>query len=221
MTPDLIVTPVHRGLRRATWGVLSVATAGVIGLGAYSVWRAPKPARLPKLFESPAFSLAERSGRMMSNADLRGQVWVADFIFTSCAGPCPKMTQSMADLAHRFEAKDPLRFVSITVDPARDTPAVLAEYARSFGADPVRWYFLTGEETPLRALIVNGFHVSAIPNASAGGSPAIDPHQILHSNYFLLIDADGVVRGTYDGLDPERMQHLTQDIRELLAAGGR
>lgn len=207
-------------LRGATWGVLGAVTAAVLGIGGYKLLFTPPRSTLPQLYQTPDFTLMERAGRPFESRELRGKSWIADFIFTSCAGPCPRMTQAFADLIARLPMNDRLVFVTITVDPARDTPPVLASYAKAYNADPARWFFLTGEEASVRELIVRGFRMTVMPNMPNDREAPLDPHQILHSNYFLLVDAAGVVRGTYDGLDPERIRHLETDTLSLMKAGG-
>ncbi|HXZ44509.1 MAG TPA: SCO family protein [Syntrophobacteria bacterium] len=108
----------------------------------------------------PDFSLTERSGRNVTLADLRGKVWIANFIYTHCTDTCPLQSARIAKLQDDFVSEWDLRFVSITVDPMRDTPKVLAQYAARFGADPERWLFLTGEKQAIYALAQQGFHLS-------------------------------------------------------------
>lgn len=108
----------------------------------------------------PDFSLIERSGRHVALADLRGKVWIANFIYTHCTDTCPLQSARMAKLQDDFVGERDLRFVSITVDPMRDTPKVLGEYATRFGADPDRWLFLTGEKQAIYALAQQGFYLN-------------------------------------------------------------
>ncbi len=108
----------------------------------------------------PDFSLIERSGRHIALANLQGKVWIANFIYTHCTDTCPLQSARMAKLQDDFTGERDLRLVSITVDPARDTPKVLDEYAARFGADPDRWLFLTGEKQVIYALAQQGFHLS-------------------------------------------------------------
>ncbi len=108
----------------------------------------------------PDFSLIERSGRRVTLADLRGKVWIADFMYTHCTDTCPLQSADMARLQAEFSEEPDFRLVSLTVDPAEDTPAVLSEYAARFEADPERWLFLTGKKEALYALAQDGFHVS-------------------------------------------------------------
>ncbi|MEE8170421.1 MAG: SCO family protein, partial [Phycisphaerae bacterium] len=175
---------------------------------------------LPVLYELPAFTLTERSGAALSGRDLAGRVWIADFIFTFCAGPCPMMTQRMGELQASLADLEKLRLVSFSVDPLRDTPDVLTTYAKRFGADAERWLFLTcKDEQIIRDLAIDGFKLlarDATPDELEKGTDAI-----LHSTNFVLVDVLGRVRGFYDALEPASMEQLLSDARKLYDAGGR
>lgn len=123
----------------------------------------------------PDFSLTDRTQRTVTRADLLGTVWVANFIYTHCTDTCPLQSARMAALQRDFAEEPRLRFVSITVDPKRDTPAVLAKYAARYGADRDRWWFLTGHKQTIYALIQEGFRLSVEDPtdlaAPAAGSP--------------------------------------------------
>jgi protein SCO1/2 len=168
---------------------------------------------LPRLGTLPAFQLVERSGRPLTSASLRGKVWMADFIFTTCGGACPAMTARMARL--RGEVPDEVVFVSFTVDPVRDTPEALSRYAASFKADD-RWLFVTGPQKALYALSTEGFKLAAmeVPPAEqeAGGDGPF-----LHSSKFVLVDRLGEIRGYYDSTDEDEMKALVADLTRLRA----
>jgi cytochrome oxidase Cu insertion factor (SCO1/SenC/PrrC family) len=119
----------------------------------------------------PEFSLIERSGRRVDAAALRGNVWIADFIYTRCTDTCPLQSAQMARLQTEYRDDPDLRLVSITVDPERDTPQVLARYAARFGADPARWLFLTGEKTAIFRLAREGFRLGVEEPAGTEQSP--------------------------------------------------
>jgi cytochrome oxidase Cu insertion factor (SCO1/SenC/PrrC family) len=168
---------------------------------------------LRRINDIPPFILTERSGRTVTNQDLRGKIWVADFIFTTCPGPCPIVTAGMARVQQEV-ANDPrVQLVTFTVDPQDDTPAVLAAYANKFNADPNRWWFLTGDEKPLYDLIKNGFYQAVQDNHGQ----SLEPGQFLvtHSTRLALVDGDGVLRATYDGLTPEGRAALLDGIKTL------
>jgi protein SCO1 len=158
----------------------------------------------------PPFSLTERSGRRLSADDLRGHVWVADFIFTRCPDFCPALTTRMADVQRQLPpGDDPVRLVSFTVDPANDTPAVLSAYADRAGAG-ASWLFVTGPRESLAGLFRDGFKV-----AWADDGPAKTP--ITHSDRFVLVDRDLRIRGYYHGTDPDDVARLVRDAAALRA----
>lgn len=158
----------------------------------------------------PQFTLLRESGDTFSLSALKGRVWVADFIFTRCAGPCPRMTRRMAELQREFGAQANVRFVSISVDPEYDTPEVLREYANAHGADPAQWAFLTGDPDRIQKLSIEGFKLGL-------GTDDENEHFILHSTRFVLVDGKARIRGYYDESDPENMKKLVADIRKLAA----
>jgi protein SCO1/2 len=163
----------------------------------------------------PDFSFAERSGREVRLADLLEKVWVLDFIYTNCPDTCPLQTAQMKSLQDEFAAENDLRFVSITVDPARDTPAALAEYAARFKADAQRWLFLTGDKDAIYNLAQEGFHlaVAELPQQSAR-EPSAATHA--HSPRFVLIDRKAEIRGYYQAMDKQAVARLRRDLRRLL-----
>lgn len=166
-------------------------------------------ADLPALFDLPEFSLTDQGRRQVTRETLAGHVWIADFVFTRCPGPCPIMSGRMAELQKHFASDGELRFVSITVDPTYDTPEVLQDYARRYRADG-RWLFLTGPMEAVYDLSINGFKLGAPRSEPASGG------LITHSTKFVLVDRSGRVRGYYDGIDVESMDRLRADVRALL-----
>ena len=175
----------------------------------------------------PDFALVERSGRRVGLEDLRGMVWVANFIYTECAETCPLQSLEVARLQQEFAAA---RFASITVDPDHDTPAVLAEYARRYRADLERWLFLTGSKAAIYALARDGFKlgVTEIEATRAGRlgrsmtpAPAFASHGskglILHSPRFVLVDRSAHIRAYHRSDDPESLTRLRKNLRTLLA----
>jgi protein SCO1/2 len=165
---------------------------------------------LPVIATVPDFSLTEASGRTVTRADLAGKPWVADLVFTTCGGICPLMSASMARLVESTSSLPDVRFVSISVDPERDTPEALTAYAARYKADRDRWWFLTGDERSIRELAVQGLKLPV-----ADGDPAQGEDEILHSQRFVLIDGESRVRGTYDVRDQEAMFRLRGDLERL------
>lgn len=160
---------------------------------------------LPILGTVPAFTLIERSGTTLGSTDLEGHVWVANFIFTRCPDVCPALTARMAEL-QRASAID-VRLVSFSVDPEHDTPAVLTDYAKRFGAGG-HWLFLTGARVTVATLLRDGFHV-----AYADDGPPTSP--ITHSDRFVLVDQQLRIRGYYHGNDGDDLRRLTRDAASL------
>jgi len=231
------------------WGVgVLVALVGV-GLGLrVSFENTSRQAGhdLPRLWEVPDFALIERSGQSVTRADLHGKVWIASLIFTRCVEECPLVSSHMARLQDVFTAEPDVRLVSITVDPAYDTPEVLTRYAQSFAAQPQRWLFLTGDKATIYRLVREGFRLglmdpqesvksSAVPEAGRGRhalwqllTPASalahgDGHAhdeaqraITHSARLVLVDRQGQVRHFYNIADQSTLRRLPSDVRLVL-----
>src|SRR2546422_11578573 len=133
------------------WSGLLVVVAGIVlaFLLAHLKLRMLLGKPLPVYGQVADFTLTNQNGRVVTLADLRGKVWVADIIFTRCPGPCLKMTRQMSELQAALPANAPVELVSLTADPAYDTPEVLKRYGERFGATPDRWQLLTGKKTDL------------------------------------------------------------------------
>jgi protein SCO1/2 len=163
--------------------------------------RAP---RLPDYGPVPAFQLTDQSGAVFDSAKtLGGRVWVADFFFTNCPGPCPRMSSQMHQVQTALEGTG-ARLVSITVDPARDTPDVLAAYAAHFEARPGAWYFLTGPRAALQHLSKDVFKLGDVDGS------------LEHSTRFALVDQQSQIRGYYLTSEPDAIPRLIADARVLL-----
>lgn len=174
------------------WAVALAIGMPILGVSLVSIKAGYESRGRESLGSVPSFALVERNGSGVRREDLLGKVWVASFIFTRCEGVCPMLNKKMEELQTEF-GKDPhFRMVSFSVDPENDTPEVLAEYAPRFHASP-SWLFLTGERSELKDLLQNGFHVM-MP-----GFETRDVGMITHSNKFVLVDRNGVIRGLYDG----------------------
>ena len=162
------------------------------------------PETLPVIKKLPAFTLTSDKGTPFSPEELAGKVWVADFIFTSCPGPCPIMTRNMAGVAETLKMISDVSFVSISVDPETDTPEVLAKYGAQHGADPARWHFLTGTPEAIQSVAAEAFMVGAID----------DP--MIHSSKFCLVDRAGRIRGYFTGTDEDDIDRLITAVHQLL-----
>jgi protein SCO1/2 len=184
--------------------VLAALLLAAAGSALARDWPAP-PIDLGPL---PDFALTGHTGRAVTRADLLGSVWIADFIFTRCAGQCPLLSGRMAALQERFAEAPGVRLVSFTVDPDYDTAERLAAYAAHWGAREGRWDLLTGPKEAVRSLILTGFQLAV----SDEGTPE---EPIAHSVRLALVDAAGRRRGYYDATDEQAMERLYHDARAL------
>ena len=205
--------PRARSLRLQA-AVLGVVLA-VAGLSLVALRLARPAPPLPIVGEVPAFSMRDQRERAVTERSLRGAVSVVDFFFTSCPVACPRLTGRMAELGKQLaarggEARSRVRLVSITVDPETDTPAKLMEYARRYQADDDRWWFLTGEVGQLSRVVVDGFKVSY-----QKADPAMGINEIMHGNWFVLVDAGGRIRGYYLSDEADRLRDLVNDAERL------
>ncbi len=166
------------------------------------------PAVLPKHWTLPDFALTERTGQTVHLADLGGKVWVADFFYTTCPGPCPMLSSRLSDVQKALGDQAGVRLVSISVDPEKDTPDVLKIYAERFKAGE-HWLFLTGQKDAIYTLARDGFKLPIAEAAPEGGL-------IIHSTRLILVDKAGAVRGFYEGASETGVQELVRDIRRLL-----
>lgn len=155
------------------------------------------------------FSFLERNGQKIERKDLLGKIWIADFIFTRCGGPCPLITSRMSAL--QKELLPAVQFVSFTVDPTYDTPRILARYAESYGAEKDRWYFLTGDKKELYQLIRGSFYIGIEENKAAKN---ID-EEFIHSLHFVLVDPKGQIRSYYIATDPDDLKRIPRDVKML------
>jgi len=190
------------------WGFV----IGIVTLTAIRPLLRHVPEPPPVLFPLPAYSLTDQDGKPFGSAELRGQVYIVSFFFTSCRSICPAVMHGMARLQEGYADRkiQGIRLVSISVDPEHDTPEVLRDYASRLKVDPARWTLLTGDTERVRAIVVDGFKtpMDAIPESGA------TPMDIAHTGKVALVDGQGNVRGFYDtndmGLDEvfNRAQHV-------------
>jgi cytochrome oxidase Cu insertion factor (SCO1/SenC/PrrC family) len=156
----------------------------------------------------PAFELTNQDGQPFGSTQLLGKIWIADFIYTTCPGPCPMISSRMSELQKPLEKTD-VRLVSFTVDPTRDTPQVLRGYAEKLQAEPGRWDFLTGPQSTIYDLSRNGFKLAISDGSEEKGLP-------VHSTRLILVDRHGEVRGYYDAAEADGMTKLLADTNHLL-----
>ena len=156
----------------------------------------------------PAFQLVNQNGQPFGSAQLAGKIWIADFIYTTCPGPCPMISSRMSELQKPLEKSD-VRLVSFSVDPEKDTPQVLRGYAEKLQADPARWDFLTGPKSAIYKLSHDGFKLAVSDGSDERGIP-------VHSTRMVLVDRHGQIRGYYDATEADAVTKLLADTNHLL-----
>ena len=159
---------------------------------------------LPVIGKIPSFHLVDQNDDMFTLQNMEGKVWLADFIFTTCAGPCPIMTERMKTVQKDFKDYENMRFVSFTVNPDYDTPEILSDYADRNRIDTSTWSFVTGNYEDIQSLVGEGFKMGDVEEI------------VFHSTQFALVDDKGIVRGYYSGTEPSEHISLKRDIRYLL-----
>lgn len=152
----------------------------------------------------PEFMLINQDGKNFGSADLRGKIWIADFIYTTCPGPCPMISNRMSELQEPLKKTD-VHLISFSVDPAKDTPQVLRGYAEKLGAESGRWDFLTGPQSTIYNLSRNGFKLAV---GEEKGVP-------IHSARMILVDRHGAIRGYYDAAEADAVTKLVADTTHL------
>jgi protein SCO1/2 len=216
--------------QKIEWLVWSGLVLIIAFIGGAFLWSRFKPSpasadkSLPVLGQLPDLTLTNQNNQPISLADLRGQIWVADIIFTRCPGPCAKMTRHFTELQSELPADKPVKLVTLTSDPEYDQPPVLKKYAERFGAVANRWWFLTGDKPQIRRLAVNDFKFVVVEKKRE--EREIPEDLFIHSTWFVLVDQKGRVRGWtdaeghlhayYDSEDPAARKQILAGIKELL-----
>lgn len=197
---------ISQKLSRTMW--IGVGLLLVILCASYVLSRLEprRPARTsPRVLGQVAdFTLTNQAGKAVTLADLRGHVWVADIIFTTCPGPCPRMTKQLSELQDALPPSSQARLVTLTTDPGNDTPAVLKAYGERFGANPERWLFLTGTKKEIAALAIDSLKLTVIEKKPEERENPQD--LFIHSTMFVVVDKQGKLREVFetagDGVDP-------------------
>jgi cytochrome oxidase Cu insertion factor (SCO1/SenC/PrrC family) len=156
----------------------------------------------------PPFELVNQSGQSFGSKQLADKIWIADFVYTSCPGPCPMISSRMSELQKPLEKTD-VHLVSFSVDPEKDTPEVLRGYAEKLQADPKRWDFLTGSKSAIYKLSHDGFKLAISDGSDAERIP-------VHSTRMVLVDRYGEIRGYYDATGADAITKLLADTNHLL-----
>jgi protein SCO1/2 len=223
------MNPVPKSLQWMVWGGMAATIAAIVV--AFIVQQSRKPGAaagsrpnaefgaqaggpLPVLFQVTDFALTNQSGQLVTLSELRGQVWIADVIFTSCAGPCPEMTRRMAELQSAIPATQPVKLVSLTTHPEFDSPAVLQAYGRRFRAEPGRWHFLTGRKQEIVDLAVRGLKLTTIEKEP---DQQENPNDLfIHSTLFVVVDPQGRGRAVVESDDVEMKSKVLRAVEQLL-----
>src|SRR5947208_7837205 len=156
----------------------------------------------------PSFQLTNQNGQPFGSPQLAGKIWIADFIYTMCPGPCPMISTRMSELQKPLEKTD-VHLVSFSVDPEKDTPDVLRGYGEKLHADPERWDFLTGPKSAIYKLSHVGFKLALSDGSDEAGIP-------VHSTRMVLVDRHGQIRGYYEAMEADAVTKLLADTNHLL-----
>src|SRR5262249_38336358 len=158
---------------------------------------------LPIYGQVPTFQLTDETGKPFNKSSLDGKVWVADFIFTTCTGPCPRMSSLMRRVQQASSGMPAVKLVSFTVDPEHGTPEALAQYAARYHAQPERWRFLTGPREQLHQLARYAFKLGNVDG------------QLIHSTRLVLLDGQSRIRGYYGTEQDDPAEQLVRDIKRV------
>jgi len=191
--------------------VLALILAGVIG-ARLALSRHPSPIAgatpITEYGTLKEFSLTDQNGNTFNSSSMKGSVWIADFVFTRCMGPCPLVTSKMIQWQKEFPSSTGLKFMTFSVDPEYDTPAILKKYATSYQADESRWTFLTGDHKKVYGIIRDNFHLVVEPGASET--------DIIHSLHHVLIDKSGTILGYFNSADSADVEQLKTRLKKIL-----
>jgi protein SCO1 len=197
-----------RPLPRSVWVGCSLAF-GLIGLAMLLAMlqsarrQQVSAANLPVIGPVADFTLTNQEGQVTTLADFTNHVWVADIVFTRCAGPCPRLSMQMKELQDKLSAESGARLVTLTTDPEYDTPAVMKKLGLHYNADFQRWSFLTGDKIQVATLGANSLKLASQPVKPADQKDAAD--LFIHTTIFVVVDKHARLRGAFetggDGVD--------------------
>jgi cytochrome oxidase Cu insertion factor (SCO1/SenC/PrrC family) len=194
------------------WKAILLGIPLVIATVFFFIWRDQVNHLANRTIDSlgtvPPFQLVDQDGQPFGSAQLSGKIWIADFVYTSCPGPCPMISSRMSELQKPLERSD-VHLVSISVDPEHDTPAVLRGYAEKLHAQRHRWDFLTGSKAAIYDLSRNGFKLAIDDGSQEMGTP-------VHSTRMALVDRHGTIRGYYDATAVDAITKLLADTNHIL-----
>lgn len=156
----------------------------------------------------PAFKFVNQYGDSISNKSLDGDIYVADFFFTTCPSICPVMARNMLNVYNAFKTTGDVKILSHSIDPKHDSVPVLKKYADKLGVTGNTWWFLQGKKEDVYKIAEKNYLVAVKKDSTAAGG-------YIHAGYFVLIDKQKRIRGSYDGTDPKQVDQLIADIKEL------
>ena len=182
--------------------VLSLLPAFVLALAACG----GSAKKLPFYDKVPLFTMTDSEGHAFGRSQMAGKVWVVDFIYTFCPAECPRMSSQMHKLQGQIKYMNDVRLLSISVDPERDTPPVLNDFAHRWGGPNEQWTFITGDAATVHLLAYQTFHIGDVIN------------KMEHSTRFALVDKQGTIRGYYSSFDRDSLRDLSKDIESLRKA---
>ncbi len=198
------------GQKPGIWRVVMLGLPLLVVTVLFVIWRGQiaqlQQRTVPSYGALPEFELTNQKGDKFGSAQLDGKIWVADFIFTSCPGPCPMISSRMGELQKPL-AKSDVHLVSFSVDPEKDTTEVLRVYAQKLNAEPERWDFLTGSKSAIYNLSARGFKLGVEDN---------EPGNPVHSTRMVLVDRHRQIRGYYDALAADAVTKVVADAKHLL-----
>jgi cytochrome oxidase Cu insertion factor (SCO1/SenC/PrrC family) len=193
---------------KATLILIPLVTAGFLFLLRQAEVERLRSRTILSYGDVPTFQLTNQDGQSFGSAQLSGKIWIADFIYTSCPGPCPMISTRMSELQKPLQNTD-VHLVSVTVDPEKDTSEVLRGYADKLQAQPGRWDFLTGSKATIYDLSRNGLKLAIADDSQEVGA-------LVHSTRLVLVDRHGTIRGYYDATAPDAITKLLADTNHLL-----
>lgn len=188
---------------------------GIAFLGYYYSSMMSRPKRL-NYYGNPGhhvgpFSFTNQDGKTITEKDVQGKIYVVEYFFTTCKGICPKLNENMSKVYNEFRGQNDIAILSHTVNPETDSTKQLKAYSLKFDADPAQWIFLTGDKHSLYDMAVNNYLVAAVDDTT---KKQILP-DFIHTKYFVLVDKEKCIRGTYDGTNKGSVQQLIGDIKLL------
>lgn len=218
-----MVTDANRRRGAATRILILLLAAAALLLVLFAPNR--RATELPVIGQVPDFALTDQQGRPFVASALEGRPWIVAFLYTTCPGPCPLLLARAKGVQSRLGDGSDVGMLVVSVDPANDTPAVLAEYSQAHGLDPDAWTLVTGEVEDIVSLVREGFLLAIGPAAEmlADGTSPEELREIIatqgpvvHSTRLVLVDRQRRIRGTYESADTDAVDRLLADAASLV-----